>query len=616
MCSASISPTPRSMPRGARSAPLRSAYARPISSPSARRLSTSSTSAHSCARCHRASGRAGRNGSPSCCARAVCSRDSSSWRIRIAARPSASRSAVCARCSIRASRCSRTSRYRRSNRCRCSPATSVGRCGSGGYDGARMLIGSGVLYLLVTIAIGLWAAQRVHTSKDYVLAGRSLPLYMNTATVFATWFGAESVLSVSVEFSKSGLGGIIADPFGSSMCLVIVALFFARAFYRMDLLTIGDFYRKRYGPTMELGTSVVIAISYLGWTAAQLTALGLVLSTLTDGAISLSTGIIISGIFVLAYTIWGGMWSVAMTDLFQSVMIIVGLVLVAWVVGDMAGGSSKVIAAALEGGRFEFWPKGGTREWFAFVTAFLTLAIGSIPQQDIFQRVTSAKDERTAIIGSLLGGVVYFCFVFVPIFIVLAALMVDPSLGSLLKAEDVREMQRVLPNFILEHTPLWIKVLFFGALLSAILSTASGAIIAPTSLCTENIIRPRFPHMSERQFMLSLRLVLVSFTLAALIFALNSKQTMYDMVQNAYTVTLVAALVPLAAGIFWKRSSNTGAILSSLFGLVSWVIAAFTAPDATVPPPLVGLAFSLFGMVAGSLLPRPLAHAQPHGRHH
>src|SRR5438552_11260295 len=134
-----------------------------------------------------------------------------------------------------------------------------------------MLIASVILYLLITIAIGLWAAQRVHDSKDYVLAGRSLPLYMNTATVFATWFGAESVLSVSVEFSKSGLGGIIADPFGSSMCLVIVALLFARAFYRMDLLTIGDFYRKRYGRAMELGTSVIIAIFNLGFTEAQLT---------------------------------------------------------------------------------------------------------------------------------------------------------------------------------------------------------------------------------------------------------------------------------------------------------------------------------------------------------
>src|SRR5258705_224495 len=356
---------------------------------------------------------------------------------------------------------------------------------------------------------GLRAAMRVKNSNDYVVAGRSLPLYMNTATVFATWVGAESVLSVSVEFSKSGLGGIIADPFGSSMCLVIVALLFARAFYRMDLLTIGDFYRKRYGRTMELGTSVVIAISYLGWTAAQLTALGLVFSTLTNVAISLQTGIVISGVVVLAYTIWGGMWSVAMTDLFQSVMIILGLGIIAWFVGDMAGGPGKVFAAAAEGGKFEFWLKGGAKEWLAFVTAFLTLAIGSIPQQDIFQRVTSAKDERTAILGSLLGGAVYFCFVFVPIFIVLAALTLDPALGGLLNAEDARDMQRILPTFILEHTPLWIKVLFFGALLSAILSTASGAIIAPTSLCTENIIKPLFPRMRDRPILLTLRIILV-----------------------------------------------------------------------------------------------------------
>src|SRR5258707_478825 len=355
---------------------------------------------------------------------------------------------------------------------------------------------------------------------------------------------------------------------------------------------------------MELGTSVIIAISYLGWTAAQLTALGLVFSTLTQGAISLQTGIIITGAVVLAYTIRGGMWAVAMTDLFQSVMIIVGLGVIAWFVGDMAGGPEKIIASAAQDGRFEFWPRGGAKEWLAFITAFLTLAIGSIPQQDIFQRVTSAKNERTAIAGSLLGGVVYFGFVFVPIYIVCAGLLVDPSLGTLLSAQDARETQRILPEFILGHTPMWIQVLFFGALLSAILSTASGAIIAPASLVTENIVKPRFPNMNDRQFLLTLRLVLVSFTLAALLFALHSKKTMYDMIQNAYTVTLVSAFVPLAAGIFWKRANNAGAILSAALGLVAWLAAEAMAADATVPPTLVGLAFSIFGMLFGSLLPR------------
>ena len=479
-----------------------------------------------------------------------------------------------------------------------------------------MLIGSVVVYLLLTIAIGLWAAQRVHNAKDYVVAGRSLPIYMNTATVFATWFGAETVLSVSAEFAKSGMNGIIADPFGSSMCLVIVAVFFARAFYRMDLLTIGDFYRKRYGKTMELATSVVIAISYLGWTAAQLTALGLAFSILSGGAISLPIGIVIGALIVLAYTIWGGMWSVAMTDFFQSIMIIAGVGIIAWVVGDMAGGPAKVIAAAAEAGRFEFFPSGGTKEWLAFFTAFITLAIGSIPQQDVFQRVTSAKDEKTAIAGTLLGGLVYFVFAFLPIFIVYAGLMIDPALANLLKAEDARETQRILPEFILGKTPLWVQVLFFGALLSAILSTASGAIIAPTSLITENVIKPRFPHMSERQFLLTLRVILVAFALAALVFALLSKKTMYDMVQNAYTVTLVSAFVPLAAGIFWKRANNAGAIISAVAGLVAWLIADNVTTDPTVPSPLVGLIFSIAGMVLGSFVPSAsAAHATHHVKH-
>ncbi|HVJ12060.1 MAG TPA: sodium:solute symporter family protein [Burkholderiales bacterium] len=479
-----------------------------------------------------------------------------------------------------------------------------------------MLIGSVALYLLVTIAIGLWAAKRVHNAKDYVVAGRSLPLYMSAATVFATWFGAETVLSVSATFAKDGLGGIIADPFGASFCLVFVALFFARAFYRMDLLTIGDFYRKRYNKTVEVITSVAITASYLGWTSAQLTALGLVFSVLSGGAIDLSTGILIGTGIVVFYTIFGGMWSVALTDLFQSVVILVGLLAIAWLVGDMAGGAGKVIAAASEAGKFEFWPKGGSKEWLAFLAAWMTLAIGSIPQQDVFQRVTAAKDEKTAVRGTLIGGGVYFCFAFVPIFIAYAALVIDPNYAKLFAAEDAREIQRILPDLILNRTPLWAQVLFFGALLSAILSTASGALIAPTSLFTENVVRPFVRNMSDRTFLLLLRVILVTFSLAALLFALNSKSTMYEMVQNAYKVTLVSCIVPLAAGIYWKRATTPGAILSVVFGLVSWTIAEAVAADATVPPQLVGLAFSIVGMVLGSLVPRAaVVPATSHDKH-
>ncbi|MFA9203132.1 MAG: sodium:solute symporter, partial [Flavobacteriales bacterium] len=143
-----------------------------------------------------------------------------------------------------------------------------------------------VLYLLVSIGIGFYAARRVKNSTDYMVAGRSLPIYMVTATVFATWFGSETVLGTSSTFIAEGLGGIVADPFGAALCLILFGLFFAVPLYRMKLLTIGDYYRLRYGRDIELVTSLVIMLSYLGWVAAQMMALGLVFNVLTDGAVS------------------------------------------------------------------------------------------------------------------------------------------------------------------------------------------------------------------------------------------------------------------------------------------------------------------------------------------
>ena len=476
-----------------------------------------------------------------------------------------------------------------------------------------MLISFVVAYLLVTIAVGLFAARRVHTTKDYLVAGRRLPLYMSTATVFATWFGAETVLAVSATFAKDGLAGIPGDPFGASLCLVLAALLFARLFYRMNLLTIGDFYRQRYGKGVEVMTSLAITASYLGWTSAQMTALGLVIHVLSGAALSLTTSILCGGAIVLVYTIFGGMWSVALTDLLQTVVIIVGLSLVAILVGDQAGGAGKVIAQAAADGKFDFFPAAGdAAAWWAMAGAFFAFAFGSIPQQDVFQRMTSAKDESTAVRGTLIGAVIYFLFAFVPIFIAYAAIVADPSMAKLFEDEDARAIQQILPTLVLDKMPVWAQVMFFGALLSAILSTASGALLAPTALFTANVLRSFSPRLSDAGLLLSLRIVLVIFTIGALLFAVQSRSTMYEMVQNAYNVTLAGAFVPLLAGAYWKRASTQGAVLSIVLGIGAWLTAAVIAPGSMVPANLIGLFASVIGMLAGSLAPQiiPPQHAK------
>ena len=149
-----------------------------------------------------------------------------------------------------------------------------------------MLLWFVIIYWVISVAIGLYAARRVHNTSDFAVAGRHLPFYMVTATVFATWFGSETVLGIPATFLKDNLRGVVADPFGASLCLILVGLFFAAPLYRMNLLTIGDFYKKRFGRGVEVLTTLAIVISYLGWVGAQITALGLVFNVVSDGAIS------------------------------------------------------------------------------------------------------------------------------------------------------------------------------------------------------------------------------------------------------------------------------------------------------------------------------------------
>jgi Na+/proline symporter len=353
---------------------------------------------------------------------------------------------------------------------------------------------------------------------------------------------------------------------------------------------------------VEVATSVCIVLSYLGWTSAQLTALGLVFHTLSGGAITLAWGIVLGTGVVLLYTIYGGMWSVAYTDFFQSTVIIAGLLYLAFLLSGPAGGFDAVVTHAAAAGKFEFWPKLELRDALAFLAAFLTAALGSIPQQDVFQRVTAAKDANTAVRGALLGALLYFCMAFVPIYLAYSALLIDPKMVGPLLEGNANENQLILPYLIAGHTPVFAQVMFFGALLSAIMSSASGALLAPTTLFTENILRHVAPKMSDRQFLLTMRLVLVIFGLGVMVFALASEASIYQMVQNAYKVTLVSAFAPLVLGLYWKRSTTFGALVAVVAGLVAWLLTELLAPEALIPPQLVGLGFSLLGMVLGSLL--------------
>ncbi len=465
-----------------------------------------------------------------------------------------------------------------------------------------MLLTFVIVYLVLSIAIGIVAALRVHNTRDFVLAGRTLPLYVVTAMVCATWFGSETVLGISSTFIKEGLRGIVADPFGSSLCLVLVGLFFAAKLYRMNLLTIGDYYRTRYDAAAELLTSLCIVVSYLGWLSAQIVVIGLVFNVVTGGAVSMGAGIVIGAAVVLVYTLWGGMYSVAWTNFVQMIIIVVGLLYIFVLIADKAGGVGTVVSHAHAAGKLEFWPGLEARDVLAFIGAAVTLMFGSIPQQDVFQRVTSARSERVAIAGSVLGGVFYFLLAFIPIFLAYSASLIDPGMVAGLIDKD---HQQILPTLIIGHTPLAAQILFFGALLSAVMSTASATLLAPSVTFTENVLKKFIRReLDDREFLRAMRIVVAAFAVGVTAFALNSDSTIYEMVVGAYKVTLVAAFVPLAAGLYWRRASAQGALAAIVGGLVTWIALEIAAPDGLFPPQLAGLLASIAGMLLGSLAPQ------------
>jgi Na+/proline symporter len=469
-----------------------------------------------------------------------------------------------------------------------------------------MLLWFVIIYWVISVGIGLYAATRVHNTKDFAIAGRHLPFYMVTATVFATWFGSETVLGIPATFLKDGLRGVVADPFGSSMCLILVGLFFAAPLYRMNLLTIGDFYKKRFGREVEVLTTLAIVVSYLGWVGAQITALGLVFNVVSDGSISKLAGMWIGSGTILIYTFFGGMWAVAITDLLQMIIICVGMLYIGGEVSGLVGGVGAVVEHARQAGKFEFWPSFDLKEIIAFAAAWMTMMFGSIPQQDVFQRVQSSKTEKIAVWGSVLGGSLYFFFAFVPMFLAYSATLIDPKMVEGLIDTDP---QLILPRLILTKAPLFAQVMFFGALLSAIKSCASATLLAPSVTFTENILRPMLKDMTDRKLLLSMRMVTLTFTVLVTIYAMFSKASIFKMVENAYQITLVSAFIPLLCGVYWRRATNQGALVSIFCGLVTWLLLLNFGPeDPFLPAQFAGLIASALGMVAGSLMPQFVHH--------
>jgi solute:Na+ symporter, SSS family len=451
-----------------------------------------------------------------------------------------------------------------------------------------LLLLSIIVYLVVTVAIGFWASRRVKNSGDFMLAGRSLPIVLSSAALFATWFGSETVFGASAQFLEGGLYAVIEDPFGASLCLLIFGLFYARRLYNMNLLTLGDFFKVRYNKVTELTASLFLALPYLGYIAAQLVAMGLILNVVIH--IPVWQGVVISAVIVTLYTYAGGMWAVSITDFVQSIIIIIGMIALAYILSEKAGGVSVVIGQMPEKD-MRFLPSFELKEIAAYLAAWSVLGLGSIPSQDVFQRSMSSGSARTAVWSCYIAAALYLTIAMLPLYISLCTKHLYPD-------HIEGDTQLTLPTMVLQHTAMPIQILFFGSLLSAIMSTTSSAILAPASIFSENLVRPLVKHRyTDKQFLMLTKICVVIFAALATIMACF-RSNIYELVGESSILSLVSLFIPLTLGLYWKRSSSKGALLSMVAGMITWII--FESIETPWPSLIPATLASLLAMIAGS----------------
>jgi Na+/proline symporter len=327
--------------------------------------------------------------------------------------------------------------------------------------------------------------------------------------------------------------------------------------------------------------------SYLGWIAAQLVALGIILDIITG--MGVSVGILISTLLVLSYTLLGGMWAVTITDLVQTIIIIVGLVVVAIIFTERAGGIYPIISSAPKG-FFSFLPNPDWTSRWEYFAAWITVGLGSVPQQDVFQRIMSAKSEKVAARSALVAAGMYLSIALIPLYLVLALMYLYPTHFN-------GDLQYALPRSILEHTNLPIQVLFFGALVSAIMSTCSGAILAPATVLAENIVKPLYSRdISDKSMLLLLRASVFVIGIAAFGMA-QASNNIYELVAESSAISLVTLFIPMIYGLYFSKASTLPAILSMAVGTCIWFYALSYSTE--YPPVLLGLGGSFCGLLIG-----------------
>jgi Na+/proline symporter len=419
------------------------------------------------------------------------------------------------------------------------------------------------LYILSMLFVGVWVSRRVKTEDDYFLGGRTLGPFLATFSIFATWFGAETCIGTAGNVYNNGLSNLHADPLGYTICLFIMAFFFARVLWRRKITTIPDLFRDRFSPNVEKFAALLMIPGSIIWAAAQIRALGQIIHANTEVGATLA--ITAAAGVVIAYTMLGGMLADAYNDLIQGIAVIIGLFfLLGALVYDLGGVGPALASIPIEKISFS-GGEGASLGFLGNLELWMVPILGSLMAQELVSRVVASRSEKVAFNSTIRAASIYLLVGCVPVLIGL----LGPQYMSGLK-----DTETLMPLLAKVHLNYFFYIGFIGALVSAILSTVDTTLLSASALASHNLIYPVFKNLSEKQKMRVARAgTLVSGILAyAIAF---SSESIISLVELASSLGGPSVLIITIIALWVKSGNSLNAIFAILMSLVTWVVTTF-----------------------------------------
>lgn len=431
-----------------------------------------------------------------------------------------------------------------------------------------------VLYTVLMLGISWWSRGKVTSTEDFLVAGRRLPLMLAFPTLLATWFGAGVLLTATDEVRAGGLRMAALEPIGAGMCLILAGWWLAGPLYDMKLLTLSDFFRRRYGARAERWSAILMVPGYFGWIAAQYIALASMFEILFG--MPLMVALVVVAVVGTAYTLIGGLWSVTLTDAAQIALVMVGVGVMAFNIfselgqGSVVDGVSELWAAMPEDKKVVL-PRDNAEELVGWLGVMTIGALGNLPSQDLAQRIFASRNALTAKWACHLAGIAYLTIGAVPIVIGLAADVLIPGAPG-------QSTLMTLTHYFLSPP---MAVLFTLVVMSAVLATIDSSILSPASVLAQNLLWPTWqPWFDARGIsLLELnRICVVIIGLASLGTALLGESA-YSLLESGYASGLVSLLVPLLIGLYSVRGGERAALISMVLGTSVWLVHLATGAE-------------------------------------